>query len=828
MQGPDGIPNEVYRRCADLLLPYLGRLYRATFDLSYYPAAWKESTTVVLRKPGRSDYSLAKSYRPIALMNCMGKILSSCVTDTLEYHVERLSLLPNHHFGGRAGRTTTDSLHLITKTIRDAWRTKKVASILFLDVEAAFPSAIPERLFHRMRKLGIPAAIVNWLRRKLRGRHTRLRFDDFVSQLFEIISGIDQGCPLSVILYKIYNLLLVESANSLANTKAVAYIDDVAAVTIGKTLQDTTTELSSYMTQPGGALDWSRSSNSLFNVPKLALVHFDPRLKADDPGPELALPAGVVKPSTCAKFLGVLVDNKLKFKQHVDYALAKGTKWIQQFGRLARPKNGLKAKHVLTLYKQMLLPAMLYAASIWIVPQRKLAGRTRTYGSVGTIRKLTRIHRQACVLITGAMRGTATDILEAHLNLPPFHLLVDAHIAREATRLCSLPTSHPLYSHVRRASKMVQRHRSPMHEVLAAYDLRPDDIETIEAVRLPPGWRPPFPVEIARDKESAANRETSWLARPGHRIYTDGSDCDGGVGASAVLYKQGEEQPIVLRYHLGPSSRHSVYEAEIVGLILGIHLLLQLISASAASCAADNTPCLLAIQNRRPHPAHHLLDRLLTSLEKLRQRHPGLKLTFRWVPGHRNLDGNERADAEAKRAARKEASPHAELPPWLTKGPLPASLSKVRQALNDVFKKAATTEWEESPRAMRAARIDPNLPSKKFLLLIAPLPRRQASLLIQLRTGHAPLNQHLHRITKADTDLCPKCEQARETVAHFILDCPEYEEARARMYFKLGPPATSLQYLLTDPKAMKPLFRFIHDTRRFAATYDDLLLPDTS
>ena len=122
-----------------------------------------------------------------------------------------------------------------------------------------------------------------------------------------------------------------------------------------------------------------------------------------------------------------------------------------------------------------------------------------------------------------------------------------------------------------------------MHEVLAAYDLRPDDIETIEAVRLPPGWRPPFPVEIARDKESAANRETSWLARPGHRIYTDGSDCDGGVGASAVLYKQGEEQPIVLRYHLGPSSRHSVYEAEIVGLILGIHLLLQLISASAAS-----------------------------------------------------------------------------------------------------------------------------------------------------------------------------------------------------------------------------------------------------
>ncbi|EPS96569.1 hypothetical protein FOMPIDRAFT_12670, partial [Fomitopsis schrenkii] len=129
-----------------------------------------------------------------------------------------------------------------------------------------------------------------------------------------------------------------------------------------------------------------------------------------------------VKPSACTKFLGVLVDNKLKFKPHVEYALAKGTKWIQQFGQLARPKNGLKARHILTLYKQMLLPAMLYAASVWIIPQRKIAGRVRTYSSVGIIRKLARVHRQACVLITGAMCGTATDILEAHLNLPPFHL----------------------------------------------------------------------------------------------------------------------------------------------------------------------------------------------------------------------------------------------------------------------------------------------------------------------------------------------------------------------------------------------------------------------
>ena len=722
--GPDGIPNEVYKRCADLLLPFLGRLFRATFDLSYYPAAWKESITVVLRKPGRADYSIAKSYRPIALMNCMGKLLSSCVTDILEFQVEKLGLLPNLHFGGCAGRTTTDSLHLITKTVRDAWRAKKVASILFLDVEAAFPSAIPERLFHFMRQIGIPEAIVDWLRSKLRGRRTSLKFDDFTSQLFEIISGIDQGCPLSVILYKIYNALLLRCADNLPSTFPVAYIDDVATVAVGKTLTDTQDALRKYMCQTGGALSWSRMANSFFNIPKLALVHFDPRLRGNDLGPDLDLPGGTVHPSSCTKFLGVLVDSKLNFKQHADYALAKGTTWLQQFGRLARPKNGLRAKHVLTLYKQMLLPAMLYAASVWLVPQRKLPDRTRTYGSVGLIRKLARVHRQACILITGAMRTTATDVLEAHLSLPPFHLLVDSFIAREASRLCSLPSTHPLHPHVRRAARFVKRYRSPMHEVLAAYDLHPGDIETIDAVRLPPGWRPPFPVEIAPDKESAATREAVWLTRPGPRIYTDGSDFQGGVGASAVLYKPGVAEPTVLRYHLGAATRHTVYEAEIVGLILGVHLLLRLLSVSTASCAADNTPCLLAYQNRRPHPAHYLIDQLLHSLDNLQERHPGARYTLRWVPGHRNLTGNERADAEAKLAAQGNSSLDELLPRWLTQAPLPASLSKVRQTLNETFKRAATAEWKVSPRAARAARVDPDLPSKKFLQLISLLPRK--------------------------------------------------------------------------------------------------------
>ena len=114
----------------------------------------------------------------------------------------------------------------------------------------------------------------------------------------------------------------------------------------------------------------------------------------------------------------------------------------------------------------------------------------------------------------------------------------------------------------------------------------------------------PFPVSIAPSKDDAAAAEAGWVAKPGYRVYTDGSDCDGGVGASAVLYRPGIAEPTVLRYRLGDSTRHSVYEAEIVGLLLAAHLLLALLSFHLASCAADNKACLLAVRNRKPHPAH--------------------------------------------------------------------------------------------------------------------------------------------------------------------------------------------------------------------------------
>lgn len=104
---------------------------------------------VVLCKPGKLDYSIPKAYHPIALINTMGKLLTAVVAKCLPYTLEHYQL-PNTHFGGQPRYLTTDFLHLLEETVKNIWRTCKVASALFLDIEGAFPNVVTKHLIHNM------------------------------------------------------------------------------------------------------------------------------------------------------------------------------------------------------------------------------------------------------------------------------------------------------------------------------------------------------------------------------------------------------------------------------------------------------------------------------------------------------------------------------------------------------------------------------------------------------------------------------------------------------------------------------------------------------
>ena len=116
-------------------------------------------------------------------------------------------------------------MHVLILKAKAAWCKGKVAAALFLDIEGAFPNAVPEKLVDNLRKRGIPKKYADFVESMLKDRSTVLKFNGYISGNIAIDNGIGQGDPLLMSLYQYYNadLLDIPSNN---NEDAIAYVDD--------------------------------------------------------------------------------------------------------------------------------------------------------------------------------------------------------------------------------------------------------------------------------------------------------------------------------------------------------------------------------------------------------------------------------------------------------------------------------------------------------------------------------------------------------------------------------------------------------------------------
>ena len=241
-------------------------------------------------------------------------------------------------------------------------------------------------------------------------------------------------------------------------------------------------------------------------------------------------------------------------------------------------------------------------------------------------------------------------------------------------------------------------------------------------------------------------------------VYSDGSGLGSKAGAAAMLYREGTS-PRVLRYSLGTLVQHTTYEAEAVGLLLALHLLRRARDVRKATIHIDNQAVINLLSIHKPKSAQYLIDKIFQQIDNLWERatHPTYALEIMWIKGHSSSVGNEEVDREAKKAAEGNSSRIGALPSLLAEGSLPLSVIAMRQAFAAKLWHMWKTNWKESPRFVKFAKIDSKMPSMGFKHLTTLYSRLQTSLLVQLRLGHTPLNAYLHRISKATSALCPSC-----------------------------------------------------------------------
>ena len=149
---------------------------------------------------------------------------------------------------------------------------------------------------------------------------------------------------------------------------------------------------------------------------------------------------------------------------------------------------------------------------------------------------------------------------------------------------------------------------------------------------------------------------------------------------------------------LGTSKHHTVFEGEGIGLILGLELIREEEEAEGmVTIGIDNTAAISATHAIKPSVSHYIWDTFHRRVAMLYNRHKGVDVLVKWVPGHMGILGNEKADEEARKAALEGLSPADKLPAPLRKTLL-RSKAATRQEYMCKLKVSAEKLWKSLPR----------------------------------------------------------------------------------------------------------------------------------
>jgi len=251
----------------------------------------------------------------------------------------------------------------------------------------------------------------------------------------------------------------------------------------------------------------------------------------------------------------------------------KGAKWTLQIRRIVRMGWGITPNYVRKLYIGVALPKILYVAEVWYtLPQSRRNGRSKG-GSVKVVRQLMRTQRAGALAITGGLCTSPTDTLDALMNLLPFHMIIEKWCYRAAACLASLLDKHPLRKPVKLSAKcLVKKHHSPLHNLSRLLDTDPESVSKVTLATHNPARtrRPPLRISVPPNKESSIKEAKEAVEEI--QVFTDRLVIDNKVGAAALLTRWGKDHHI-LHYHLSNMDKYNIYEVELVGLMLGMHLI---------------------------------------------------------------------------------------------------------------------------------------------------------------------------------------------------------------------------------------------------------------
>ena len=351
--GIDEIPPKLLKLTSNAIASPLSHLINLAFTQGVFPNKLKIAKVIPIYKKG--DKRDVRNYRQVSVLPAFSKIYEKALTYRFTQYLENNNILSDYQHGFRQNRSTETALTQFASHVYKCLDTKLHAAGVFLDLSRAFDSLDHDILLDKLNHVGIRGLPLQLFKSYLNNRVQTVFCNNNYSSMCNIRQGVPQGSILGPIMFLLY---INDIVNVSDNCKYVIFADDTTLIFIDKSIQSLQNKL-----HQGIKLikQWITYNKLLLNISKTNLVYFKSRSDSSEL-PPVVVDNENIEQVKHTKFLGVMVDEHLNWKQQINSVTLKLSK---ASGILHRIRHQLTQKAMMNVYYTLCYPYLIYCASVW-------------------------------------------------------------------------------------------------------------------------------------------------------------------------------------------------------------------------------------------------------------------------------------------------------------------------------------------------------------------------------------------------------------------------------------------------------------------------------
>ena len=355
-KGVDGLSTNFIKSIKNGLALPLSILINHSMSDGMFPDMMKVSKTIALYK--KSDKTLPENYRPIALLSSFSKLFEKAFCHRLISFLNEYNILNPSQYGFRKKRSTSQAVLEFYLNALNASLNNQQMLAVFIDFSKAFDTISHDILLKKLSCYGVRGPPLNWIKSYLSNRclfveHDGKRSNDFALKPF----GVPQGSVIGPLLFLVYaNDLL----GCVEHCKAISFADDTTLFITGSDLSSLSRQMNSDLAVVD---DWCLANSLALNAKKCEYMVFNE--KATDRNNinfQISVQGNDIKRVSKFKLLGVIVDERLTWKDHINYISSKISQGL--YG-MRRVKHYVSRETLTKIYYAFVHSHLSFGNAIW-------------------------------------------------------------------------------------------------------------------------------------------------------------------------------------------------------------------------------------------------------------------------------------------------------------------------------------------------------------------------------------------------------------------------------------------------------------------------------